>query len=406
VCELSKVALSGPLEQYAEGFADDLARQGYAPSVVVIHVRRLASVSRWLEARGLGASALDETAGEAFLADRRAAGRSLLLRIGSLAPLLEYLRGIGAAPVPGPVPPATPADALLARYAGYLAAERGLSAKTIDRHVRAVRPFLGSAARGDQPDLELGRLTAREVMDFVVGQSRQRHCSVPHLVTGLRSLLRFLHVDGVTAAGLADAVPRAAGSKLAGLPKALPAGQVAAMLASCGQLDTAVGLRDLAVLALLSRLGLRVGEVAGLKLEDIDWHRGEITVTGKGSRTERLPLPADVGTAIVAYLQRGRPRCGCREVFLCGHGPYRGMSRGAVTNVAARAAARAGLGTVHAHRLRHSAAVAMLDAGGSLAEIGQVLRHNHALTTAIYAKADVTALRTVARPWPGREAAA
>ena len=123
--------------------------------------------------------------------------------MGSLAPLLEYLRGIGAAPVPGPVPPASPADALLARYAGYLAAERGLSAKTIDRHVRAVRPFLESAARGGQPDLGLGRLTAREVMDFVVGQSRQRHGSVPHLVTGLRSLLRFLHVDGVTAAGLA-----------------------------------------------------------------------------------------------------------------------------------------------------------------------------------------------------------
>ena len=405
MCELSKVRLSGPLERYAGGFAEDLARQGYAPSVVVIHVRRLASVSRWLEGRGLDASALDEAAGEAFLADRRAAGRSLLLRMGSLAPLLEYLRGIGAAPVPGPVPPATPTDALLARYAGYLAAERGLSGKTVDRHVRAVRPFLESAVRGDEPDLGLGRLTAREVMDFVVGQSRQRHGSMPHLVTGLRSLLRFLHVDGVTAAGLADAVPRAAGRKLAGLPKALPAGQVAAMLASCDQ-GTAVGLRDLAVLKVLSRLGLRVGEVAGLKLEDIGWQRGEITVTGKGNRTERLPLPADVGTAIVAYLQGGRPRCGCREVFLCGQGPYRGMSRGAVTNVAARAASRAGLGTVHAHRLRHSAATAMLDAGGSLAEIGQVLRHGHALTTAIYAKADITALRTVARPWPGQEAAA
>lgn len=406
MCELSKVALSGPLEQYAEGFASDLARQGYAPSVVVIHVRRLGHVSRWLEARGLDASVLDEAAGVAFLADRRAAGRSARLGMGSLAPLLEYLRGIGASPVPGPVPPATPADALLARYAGYLAAERGLSAKTIDRHVRAVRPFLESTARGDQPDLGLGRLTAREVMDFVVRQSRQQHGSMPHLVTGLRSLLRFLHVDGVTAAGLADAVPRAAGRKLAGLPKALPAGQVAAMLASCDQLDTAVGLRDQAILTLLSRLGLRTGEVAALKLEDIDWQLGEITVTGKGSRTERLPLPADVGAAIVAYLQGGRPRCGCREVFLCCHGPYRGMSRGAVTNVAARAASRAGLGTVHAHRLRHSAATAMLDAGGSLAEIGQVLRHNHALTTAIYAKADITALRTVARPWPGQEAAA
>ena len=146
---------------------------------------------------------------------------------------------------------------------------------------------------------------------------------MPHLVTALRSLLRFLHVDGVTATGLADAVPTAAGRKLAGLPKALPAEQVAAMLASCDQ-GTALGRRDLAVLTVLSRLGLRAGEVAGLRLEDIDWHRGEITVTGKGSRTERLPLPADVGAAIVAYLRDGRPRSGHREVFLCDRGPHRG----------------------------------------------------------------------------------
>src|SRR5580692_7990620 len=149
--ELFQVALSGPLEEHAAGFAADLARQGYAPSVVVIHVRRLAHVSRWLQTRGLGASALDEAAGEAFLADRRAAGRSLLLRIGSLTPLLEYLRGIGATPVPGPVRPATPEDVLLARYAGYLAAERGLSAKTIARHVMALRPVLAGLGREEQP---------------------------------------------------------------------------------------------------------------------------------------------------------------------------------------------------------------------------------------------------------------
>jgi integrase/recombinase XerD len=400
VGELFQVALSGPIGGHAEGFAAMLAAQGYAPRVVVIHVRRLAHVSRWLEARGLDAAALDETAGEAFLADRRAAGRSARLRIGSLGPLLEYLRGIGAAPVPGPVPPATQEHALLARYAGYLATERGLSAKTIARHVTALRPFLAAV----DPD-GLAGLTAGEVTDFVVSQSRQRPSTVPHLVTALRSLLRFLHVDGVTATGLADAVPTAAGRKLAGLPKALPAGQVAAMLASCDQ-GTALGLRDLAILTVLSRLGLRASEVAGLRLEDIDWRLGEVTVTGKGSRTERLPLPADIGTAIVAYLQGGRPRCGHREVFLCARAPHRPMSRGAVTNVAARAARTAGLGTVHAHRLRHSAATAMLDAGGSLAEIGQVLRHDHALTTAIYAKVDVTALRTVALPWPGTEAAA
>lgn len=399
--ELSKVAVSGPLEEHAGGFAGWLARQGYAPSVVVIHVRLLGHVSRWLEARGQDAAALDEAAGEEFLAWRRAAGRSARLRIGTLKPLLDYLRETGATPPPVVVPPTTEADALLARYASYLASERGLSAKTIARHVSAVGPFLATLGLDAQPDL--GWLTAAGVTDFVVAQARLNPGRVSHLVTGLRSFLRFAHVEGLIAGGLAEAVPTAARWKLSGLPRALPAGQVDAMAASCDE-GTAVGLRDLAVLKLLSRLGLRVSEVAGLRLEDIDWQRGEVTVTGKGSKAERLPLPADVGAAIVAYLQEGRPRTSHREVFLCAKGPWRPMSRGAVTNVAARAATRAGLGTIHGHALRHTAATAMLEAGGSLAEIGQVLRHDHALTTAIYAKVDITALRAIAPSWPGAAA--
>lgn len=399
--DLSKVAVSGPLEEHAGGYAIWLARQGYAPSVVVIHVRMLGHVSRWLEAMGQGAAALDEEAGEEFLAWWRAAGRDARVRIGRLQPLLDYLRGTGATPPRVVMQPATETNVLLARYASYLASERGLSPKTIARHVSAVGPFLATLHLDARPDL--GWLTAAVVTDFVVAQARQAPGRVSHLVTGLRSFLRFAHVEGLTAAGLAEAVPTAARWKLSGLPKALAAGQADAMAASCDE-GTAVGLRDLAVLKLLSRLGLRVSEVAGLRLEDIDWQRGEVTVTGKGSKAERLPLPADVGTAIVAYLQQGRPRTSHREVFLCAKGPWRPMSRGAVTNVAARAAARAGLGTVHGHALRHTAATAMLDAGGSLAEIGQVLRHDHALTTAIYAKADITALRAIAPSWPGAAA--
>lgn len=196
------------------------------------------------------------------------------------------------------------------------------------------------------------------------------------MVTALRSLLRYLHVAGITPVGLGTAVPTVVGRKLAGLPKALPADQVAALLASCNP-NTEVGQRDTAILTVLSRLGLRIGEVAGLLLEDIDWRNGELAVTGKGQRTERLPLPADVGQAVVSYLTGWRPKASAREVFLCVCAPHRGMSRNAVTNVVARAARRAGLGVMHAHRLRHSAATAMLGAGASLAEIGQVLRHQH-----------------------------
>jgi site-specific recombinase XerD len=157
------------------------------------------------------------------------------------------------------------------------------------------------------------------------------------------------------------------------------------------------------MLTLLSRLGLRAGEVAGLALDDIDWRAGEITVRGKGNRAERLPLPADAGEAIAAYLRDGRPEPfeAARQVFLRARAPHCGLTSGGVTQAVFSAGQRAGIGAVYAHQLRHSAAVAMLAAGAPLTEIGQVLRHRRLLSTAIYAKADIGALRALARPWPG-----
>jgi integrase/recombinase XerD len=183
--------------------------------------------------------------------------------------------------------------------------------------------------------------------------------------------------------------------------QALDGDQVAALLASCDP-RTRTGRRDLAILTLLARLGLRAGEVAALRLGDIDWRRGEITVRGKGNRQDRLPLPADVGQRIVDWLQDGRPETAQgRAVFVRAQAPYRPLTSNAVTTVVACAGQRAGLGVIGAHRLRHSAATAMLRAGGSLTEIGQTLRHARPLTTAIYAKADIEGLRQLARPWPG-----
>ncbi|MFD0507043.1 tyrosine-type recombinase/integrase [Streptomyces chiangmaiensis] len=139
-------------------------------------------------------------------------------------------------------------------------------------------------------------------------------------------------------------------------------------------------------------------------MEDIDWRRGEITVRGKGNRHERLPLPTDVGEAIVAYLGHFRPAAAGREMFVGARAPHRALTRGAVTQAVARASRRSGLETIYAHRLRHTAATSMLHAGASLEEIGQVLRHRHALTTAGYAKVDHEGLRALARPWPGEAA--
>lgn len=152
----------------------------------------------------------------------------------------------------------------------------------------------------------------------------------------------------------------------------------------------------------MHRLGLRAGEVASLRLEDIDWRAGVLTVRGKGARRDQVPLPADVGRLFAAYLRRGRPAgTAQREVFLALDAPHHRLAGGAVSSVTARALARAGIpGPGAAHRLRHTAACGVLAAGGGLAEAGELLRHASAAATAVYAKCDLATLATLARPWP------
>ena len=399
----SGVRVSGPLKPYAGGFAAELGRQGYAQLSAASQMRLTAHVSRWLAGRGLDAAGLTPLAIEAFLAARRAAGYSRYRSPRALAPLLEYLRGLGATPPAPPAVAATPVEALLERYRRYLTAQRGLHAATARGYAHMVRPFL--AARATAGGLDLESLTALDVTSFVLAEcSRRSRGSLKLMVSALRSLLGYLHSEGVLAASLAATAPAVAGWRLAGLPRALEAGQVRRLLAGCDQ-SAAVGRRDFAILALLSRLGLRAGEVAALELDDIDWRAGEMVVRGKGDRQERLPLPVDLGEAVVAYLRRGRPRAaGCRSVFVKARAPHRPLTSGAVTAIVSAAGRRAGLPPISAHRLRHTAATEMLRAGAPLTEIGQVLRHRHLLSTAIYAKVDRKSLRTLARPWPGAAA--
>jgi integrase len=174
---------------------------------------------------------------------------------------------------------------------------------------------------------------------------------------------------------------------------------VSGLLAGCDRRRT-VGRRDYAILLLLVRLGLRAGEVAAMQLEDLDWRAGEILVRGKGDRQDRLPLPVDVGQALVSYLQRRGPS-EFRAVFLRMHAPAGALTRIGVCGVVHDACVRAGVPPVGAHQLRHTAATAMLREGASLSEIAQVLRHREIKTTAQYAKVDRARLRPLAMPWPG-----
>jgi integrase/recombinase XerD len=391
-----RVSVSGPLAEHAAGFAAFLAGSGYTPLSAANQVRLLAHLSRWMEGRGLGPGELDGQLVREFLAARREAGYYGWLSERGLAPLLGFLRGLGAVPEPERAAPAGPVEVLLDRYRGYLAVERGLAASTVRYCTDEARGFL--TGREDR----LAVLDAAEVSGFVAAECRRRGTgSAKILVTALRSLLRFLVLEGLVTPGLQGAVPAVAGWRGGGLPKALPDGQVAALLAACDR-ETATGRRDFAVLVLLARLGLRACEASALELDDIDWRAGTVTVRGKGRRDEQLPLPSDVGEALAGYLRGGRAAGGAsRRVFLLSRAPGGGMSPDAVKAVVRNACRRAGLPEAGAHRLRHSAATGMLRAGVPLAGIGQVLRHRSLSTTAIYAKVDRGALGQLAMPWPG-----
>ncbi len=263
-----------------------------------------------------------------------------------------------------------------------------------------IRPFV--AARAVAGGLDWSALTGSQVNAFVrhACQKRSRG-SASLLIVALRSLLNYLHVEGLLARPRAETVPAVAYSRLAGLPRSLPPRDVERMLAACDR-RTPAGRRDFAMLTLLARLGLRAGEVRTLELDDIDWRAGEFRVRGKGNRRERLPLPREVGRAIATYLRRGRPEAAQgRTVFVRVRAPHRPLTSGGVTRAVASAALRVGLTGVTAHWLRHTLATEMIRAGASLPEIAQVLRHRRLVTTAIYAKVDREGLRQLARTWPG-----
>jgi integrase/recombinase XerD len=287
-------------------------------------------------------------------------------------------------------------DLLLDGFVGYMFGERGVTVLTVERYVPEVRRFL--AGRGG---LELSELSAADVSKAVLGQVGGRSpASVRSYGCALRSFLRYCHLVGLVDTDLSAAALPVSGRRRSLLPQGITATQSKALLRACDR-RRASGRRDYAVIVLILRLGLRASEVARLRLDDLDWRAGELTVHGKGGRVDQLPLPVDVGEAIVSYLRRGRPRGTTeREVFLGVRPPHVALARGGVTAIVASAARRAGLGVVRAHRLRHTAATDMLRAGAPLAEIGQVLRHRSPGSTAAYARVDVERLRTIARPWP------
>lgn len=389
---VSAVKVTGPLAGVADRFWAVLTEQGYTLSSAVNHIRLLAHLSRWMEGEVLEPGELSDAELERFLAVRRAAGYRCWLSSKGLQPLVTVLRADGFIPFPV-VPAPSMVDALVAEFAEFLTVEKGLASSTVAGRVLVAHRFLVS--------LDIDGLSAGDVSAYVAGLAAVGAVGTVKLhLTGLRSLLRFLHLSGRVGSDLSPAVLAAAGWRDSGLPKGLTGGEISQLLAACDP-DRPGGRRDRVLLLLLVRLGLRRGEAARLRLDDVDWRAGEITIVGKAARVERLPLPVDVGEALSDYLVAERPTgTAAREVFLRVRAPQGPLTAEGVGAVVASLAARAGLDRVGSHRLRHTAAMAMLREGADLVEIGQVLRHRNLGTTTIYAKVDLVRLRRLAQPWP------
>lgn len=392
---------AGPLASDIDGFAEHLADEGFAHATAKEKLRCVRGVSRWLEAQGFGIEALNEDTAEAFLCQH---GRKRRGDAATCRDLLSYLRERRRIPVAASREHlARPSEGLEQAYERFLVGERGVSAVTVNSYVPIVRAFLAERFAGQevQPDM----LVPQDVNRFCLRYSQRLSRSRAKLmVTAVRSFLRFLYQRGDINTDLAGAVLPVMHWRLSGLPKSLASEQVQSMLASCER-ATAAGRRDYAILLLLARLGLRAGEVVAMTLDDLDWQNGLVTVRGKGQRQELLPLPHEVGEALVSYLREDRPICHTRRLFVRLKAPYRGFSSSvAICDVVRRALARAGIDPPFkgSHLLRHSLATEMLRRGASLEDIGEILRHRHPETTQIYAKVDLAALRALAPAWPGR----
>lgn len=390
--------VSGPLAEFEGGYRAVLVGLGYKPRTVRTLVALTGRLSVWMEADGRSVGELSSEMAEQFLVETNSEGRVFQPTSATLDSLLAYLRRIDAAPVEDVPPPDTGDGATVAAFRFYLLNERGLVPETADYYARSAGVFLAWQQRHGLADLAL--LGARDVVGFVTAECPVRSTGTAKLMlTGLRSFLRFAHLEGLVAESLVGAVPSVAGWSAAGLPRGLAPGEVKALLASCDR-RRVKGRRDYAILLLLVRFGLRAAEVAVLSLDDVDWRSGELVIRGKGRHDERLPLPGDVGEAVAGYLHRGRPTSSSRSLFLRVHAPIGGLQASGISEIVRDRCRRAGVSVVGSHRLRHTAATEMLRSGATMPEVAQVLRHRSTATTAIYAKVDHRALRELAVAWP------
>ena len=395
---------AGPLGRYTDDFAALLQRRGYARSTIRAHLRLVGDLSQWLESHSLGVEALSEEILRRSLEHSPRGSGFLSANKAALWALLAHLRKLEVIPLPIEREDESAVGRVLRDYKHHLEQDRGLSPATVSNYLPLIQRFL-TERFGEEP-LHWHEISPSDIVAFVTGFARSYAVGrVRLLVTALRSFFRFLRWRHDLPTDLAAAVPSVAQWRSTGVPKSLEPAKVQLLLESCDR-ETLVGRRDYAMLLLFARLGLRAGEVVAMRLEDLDWRAGEVVVRGKGAQRDRLPMPRDVGEALVAYLQRRPAQASTRQVFVRVRAPLRGLAQASSASVIVhRALARAGLDAPARgpHMLRHSLACEMLRHDASMAETAQILRHRSPTTTEVYAKVDLRALHQLAQPWPGSQ---
>ncbi len=396
----------GEFNTYIEPFLKHLGTKGYAKRTQCRKRTIAICFARWTKREGVRVEDLDESHIEAFT--ERAGQQSkarVAYELAGLRTFLDFIRanaGIAIAPLQNDT---SPTGEIERRYEEYLRAERGLAERSVSVYLRFIHDFLTGLEAETGRAWARGVVNAQIVQDYLLHRGGDRSTeSVRLLATAMRSFLRFLHLLGETSVDLSLCVPTVRKYRGSGVHPYLRPDEIERILSTTDR-SRASGRRDYAILLLLARLGLRAGEVVTLELDDIHWRKGQITVRGKGSVLDRLPLLTDVGEALAVYLRRDRGQSESRRVFLRMQAPRVGLAGScSVGHIVRRALSRAAIRRSSrsvAHLFRHSLATRMIRQGASIAEISEVLRHRAQSTTQIYAKVAFESLRAVARPWPG-----
>jgi integrase len=392
---------SGCTGPYIDGFAAALADVGYSAHTIRGYIHAAAHVGIWSERRRVALPSWDDIVFAKFrrhLTQCRCKGVSGDGLVGA-GQFVAHMRALGIVAAAKPALIERRFSPISERFADWMRRHRGVVPSTSHRYQCVLRPFLTKL--GEDP----AKYSVTRIRAFVVeqlgsiGPSETREA-----VKAIRAFLRFLVAEGRVHSGVEHCVPTVPQWRLSSLPRYIEMPDLKRVVDSC-DLTTGHGMRDHAILLLLSRLGLRAGDIVGATLTDFDWRRSTLRVFGKAHREVLLPLPQDVGDAVLMYLEHGRPKSVSDRVFLTVFAPFRPFATSAtVSDIVRVALIRAGISNAPsrgAHLLRHSAATAMLRSGGSLDTIATVLRHKSADTTAYYAKVDVEMLQQVAQPWPG-----